>query len=47
MDEETGDVTVTQGREIGFPSVIRLTWEGGAMRLGGTVVRDDVRVLDD
>ncbi len=41
-----GDLTIHQGAEIGFPSTIRVRWGGGTINLGGTVVKDEVRVLD-
>ncbi len=44
---QAGATTIHQGIEMGHPSVVRLAWDGAAVRLGGTVARDDVRVLDD
>lgn len=44
--EATGSVTVHQGEEIGHPSTIRLEWAPGRATLGGTVRRDEVRVLE-
>lgn len=44
---EAGETTIHQGAEIGFPSVIRLAWDGTQVHIGGSVVRDEVRVLDD
>ncbi len=40
-----GELTIHQGAEIGFPSTIRVRWGGGSITLGGTVVKDEVRVL--
>lgn len=44
--EPDGTLRVSQGDEIGFPSRIELSWGPGRVRLGGTVVRDEVRTLD-
>ena len=41
-----GAVTISQGEEIGFPSTINLSWTDASARIGGTVVRDEVRWLD-
>lgn len=41
-----GRVTVHQGDELGAPSTIHLTWAGDRVSVGGTVVRDELRVLD-
>ncbi len=45
--EPSGELTVFQGAEIGFPSRIQVRWGPGGIVLGGTVVRDEVRVLED
>lgn len=42
----SGASTIVQG-PAGHLSSILLEWEGEAVRLGGTVVKDEVRVLDD
>jgi len=42
----SGNVRISQGAEMGHPSVIDLTWEGDRCRLGGRVVRDGVRELE-
>lgn len=41
-----GALTLEQGEEVGFPSVIALRWDGDRARLGGTVVQDGVRELE-
>ncbi len=46
-DETEGRLTIHQGEEIGHPSRIELTWGNGRAAIGGTVVRDEVRMLDD
>jgi trans-2,3-dihydro-3-hydroxyanthranilate isomerase len=43
MDE--GKLEIHQGDEVGAPSSIRLEWSPGAVRVGGTVRHDEVRVL--
>ncbi|MCY4650712.1 MAG: PhzF family phenazine biosynthesis protein [bacterium] len=40
-----GSVQISQGMEIGWPSLIYLSWEGSRCRVGGTVVRDGVREM--
>ncbi|MGI9647548.1 MAG: PhzF family phenazine biosynthesis protein [Acidimicrobiia bacterium] len=42
---ETGSVQIIQGLPGSF-SDLRLNWDGLAMELGGTVVKNEVRVLD-
>ncbi len=44
--EIRGAVSISQGTEVGFPSRIELSWDGLRVRIGGTVVRDEVRMLD-
>lgn len=44
--EGSGRVTIHQGDEIGHPSTIHLEWGPGRASLGGTVRRDEVRVLE-
>ena len=41
-----GEVIIDQGAEVGMASRIDLSWDGGVVRLGGTVRRDEVRILD-
>ena len=45
--EPEGRLTIDQGEEIGHPSRIELLWGGGMAAIGGTVVRDEIRMLDD
>lgn len=44
--ESSGSVIVHQGAEIGHPSTIHLEWAPGRASLGGTVRRDEVRILE-
>lgn len=44
--EESGSVTIHQGSEIGHPSTIHLDWSPERASLGGTVRRDEVRILE-
>lgn len=44
--QESGSLLIEQGEEIGHPSDIQLAWTSGQVRLGGAVVRDEVRLLD-
>lgn len=44
--EPSGAVTVYQGDEIGHPSTIHLAWTPSATTIGGTVRRDEVRLVD-
>ncbi len=44
--EERGRLTIFQGDEIGHPSCIELVWNPEVAGIGGTVVRDEVRILD-
>jgi trans-2,3-dihydro-3-hydroxyanthranilate isomerase len=44
--EIEGTLMVNQGDETGHPSTIHLVWSPAAVSLGGTVRRDEVRVLD-
>ena len=41
----SGRVRISQGRELGSPSVIDLAWEDSRCRVGGTVVRAGVREM--
>lgn len=45
--EAAGEITIDQGAEVGMPSRIRLRWGEGSVSIGGTVVRDELRVLED
>lgn len=44
--ETEGAVVVGQGDEIGHPSTINLSWDENGTTIGGTVRRDEVRLLD-
>ena len=44
--EPEGHLDIDQGEEMGHPSRIQLTWGRGRATIGGTVVRDEVRMLD-
>ena len=44
--ETRGAVLVGQGDEIGHPSTINLSWDENGTTIGGTVRRDEVRLLD-
>lgn len=46
IGEASGSATITQGDEIGAPSTIRLLWDERRASIGGTVRRDEVRVLE-
>jgi len=41
-----GMVTIHQGDEIGHPSTLHLAWTPEAAAIGGSVRRDEVRILD-
>jgi trans-2,3-dihydro-3-hydroxyanthranilate isomerase len=45
--ETEGRLSIDQGEEIGHPSRIELFWSGETAGIGGTVRRDEVRLLDD
>lgn len=45
--EPSGRLVIDQGEEIGHPSRIELSWGDGRAAIGGTVVRDEVRMLND
>ena len=45
-DMPSGSVRISQGSEMGWPSVIHLRWEGGRCRVGGTVIRDGIREME-
>lgn len=42
----SGNVQISQGAEVGHPSLIELSWDGQRCRLGGKVIRDGVRELE-
>ncbi len=44
---KTGSLVIDQGDEMGHPSTIILEWYPHAIRIGGTVRADEVRLLDD
>lgn len=44
--EAEGRVTIFQGEEMGHPSRIELVWRGSTASIGGTVRRDEVRLLE-
>ena len=44
--ETTGRVHIEQGEEIGYPSRIELEWGEGRVAIGGTVIREEVRMLE-
>jgi trans-2,3-dihydro-3-hydroxyanthranilate isomerase len=46
IGEGSGSATIHQGDEIGAPSTIQLSWDERYASIGGTVRRDEVRVLE-
>ncbi len=46
LGETAGRLTIEQGAEMGHPSRIELAWADGTASIGGTVVRDEVRLID-
>lgn len=46
LGEGRGESIIEQGEEMGHPSTIRLAWDERYASLGGTVRRDEVRVLE-
>ena len=44
--QASGKVRISQGGEMGCPSLIDLVWDGDGCRVGGTVVRDEVREME-
>lgn len=44
--EKEGSLSIDQGDEVGAPSRLELAWGGGMVAVGGTVRRDEVRVLE-
>ncbi len=42
----SGDIVIRQGEEMGHPSRIDMTWDGGTVRIGGLVAQDEIRVLE-
>ncbi len=47
IGQPEGSIVIHQGDEIGHPSTIRLRWDEANSSIGGTVVRDEVRTLDN
>ena len=45
--EPEGRVSIEQGEEAGYPSRVELAWADDVASIGGTVVRDEVRMLED
>lgn len=45
--EARGALEIEQGEEIGHPSLIRLQWDELRASIGGTVVRDDLLVIEE
>jgi trans-2,3-dihydro-3-hydroxyanthranilate isomerase len=43
--EAQGSVTISQGEEIGHPSTIELSWNDDGTTIGGTVVREELRLV--
>lgn len=44
--EESGSLSISQGDEVGHPSTIALSWDSQSARLGGTVRRDAMTIID-
>ena len=44
--EPVGSLDVAQGAELGMPCRIKVAWKGRRVRLAGSVVRDETRVLE-
>lgn len=44
--EAAGALTIDQGAEMGHPSRIVLSWNAPVVRISGTCVRDEARLLD-
>ena len=44
--EQQGSLTIHQGEEIGHPATIQLEWDSNTASLGGSVRRDEVRILE-
>lgn len=42
----SGRLEIEQGDELGHPSTIQLDWSDRGVRIGGTVVEDEIRSLD-
>lgn len=42
----SGELEVSQGSEIGHPSIINLQWDAARASIGGTVRKDEVRWLE-
>ena len=46
LGEEAGSLSISQGDEVGHPSTIALTWDADRARLGGTVRRDGMSIIE-
>jgi predicted PhzF superfamily epimerase YddE/YHI9 len=46
IGQAIGSIVIHQGDEIGHPSTVRLRWDEANSSIGGTVIRDEVRLLD-
>lgn len=46
VGEPSGALVIAQGEEIGAASTIHLQWAKGKVSIGGTVVRDEARLLE-
>ena len=46
IGEGTGATKIHQGDEVGWPSTIHLAWDERRASIGGTVRRDEVRILE-
>lgn len=44
--QKVGRLTISQGDRMGHPSTIKVSWDGPVVGLGGTVRRDEVRLLE-
>ena len=42
----SGSLQISQGSEMGWPSLIHLTWDPNRCRVGGTVIKDEVREME-
>jgi trans-2,3-dihydro-3-hydroxyanthranilate isomerase len=45
--EPEGALDIEQGEEMGHPSLIQLRWDDRQASIGGTVVRDELMVIED
>jgi trans-2,3-dihydro-3-hydroxyanthranilate isomerase len=46
LGQREGDLLIHQGDGIGHPSTIRLRWDPRTVSLGGSVVRDEVTIIE-